>query len=805
MMTTLRYLLLGSLLCITAAAAADPERTTLAVPGLEAPARIVVDRWGVPHMYAGTHYDAFFVQGFNAARDRLWQIDTWRRRGLGLLAEVFGPAYVEQDQAARLMLYRGDMYPEWLAYGADAKAIAQAFTAGINAYIDLIDAQPERLPPEFALLEYRPARWQPEDVVRIRSHGLWRNVTAEVQRARIACNHGLPAAAAWKVLEPTWQTQIPDGLDPCTIPDDVLDLYLLAKAPVRFNALRVSELVTSPGSGSAVRTTTDRAALIAAARAQDLDRGIGSNNWVVGPDRTGTGRAVIANDPHRAHDVPSLRYVAHLIAPGLNVIGAGEPSLPGISIGHNGTIAFGLTIFAIDQEDLFVYDKARNGYRYQGRVEPFTDIVESIPVRGAAPRQVRLRFTRHGPVLKEDRHRAFALAAAWLEPGMAPYFGSVDYMRATDWRTFKGALNRWGAPAENQVYADVHGNIGYKPAGRFPRRTQWDGLLPVPGDGRYEWQGHFDMDALPVEFNPTRGFTGTANSMNLPPEFPIAERRVGFEWSAPWRYQRLWEALEAPAAHGVEQALELQRDYLSTAARVAVAALDKHPAATNVAAKEAAALDLLTSWDFRMTADSAAGLLFAQWFHRDLPAAFAAAIVPGAGADLTPLDTLTLVQMLSEPKFATAARQALSTSWETLTAAHGNDPTTWRWGSVHRIRFRHPLLDHAPPEVAERMRYPDYPRGGTVDTLNSTGFDERSFDVVSGASFRMVVDVGNWDAARMTNAPGQSGDPRSPFYANLLKGWAEEESFPMLYSESAIAEHTVEEILLKPEDTPPTR
>jgi penicillin amidase len=821
-MTALRCLILCSLLFLAAAAPANPTRTALTVPGLEAPARILVDRWGVPHIYAGTHYDAFFVQGFNAARDRLWQIDTWRRRGLGRLAEVFGPAYVEQDQAARLMLYRGDMYPEWLAYGADAKVIAEAFTAGINAYIDLIDAEPDRLPPEFTLLDYRPARWQPEDVVRIRSHGLWRNVTAEVQRARIACEHGLPAAAAWKVLEPAWQTQIPEGLDPCTIPDDVLDLYLLAKAPVRFNELRVPELVNSAAGASAVRDPEHRAALIADARARDLDRSLGSNNWVVAPSRTGTGRALIANDPHRAHDVPSLRYVAHLIAPGLNVIGAGEPGLPGISIGHNGTIAFGLTIFGIDQEDLFVYEKTRNGYQYQGRVEPFTEIVESIPVRGAAPREVRLRFTRHGPVLKEDRHRAFALAAAWLEPGMAPYFGSVDYMRATDWRTFKSALNRWGAPAENQVYADIHGNIGYKPAGRFPRRTHWDGLLPVPGDGRYEWQGHFDMDALPVEFNPTRGFTGTANSMNLPPGFPINERRVGFEWAAPWRYQRLWEALEAPAAHGVEQALALQRDYLSTAARAAVAALASDPTASDAAETDVtetdaaatnmpepdvtvahAALELLTSWDFRMTADSAAALLFAQWFHRDLPAAFAEAVVPGAGAALAPLDTLTLVQMLSEPKFAPAARRALITSWETLVAAHGEDPSTWRWGSVHRIRFRHPLLDHAPPDLAERLRYPDYPRGGTADTLNSTGFDERSFDVVSGASFRMVVDVGNWDAARMTNAPGQSGDPRSPFYANLLQGWAEEKSFPMLYSDSVVAEHVVEEILLTPADATP--
>jgi penicillin amidase len=193
--------------------------------------------------------------------------------------------------------------------------------------------------------------------------------------------------------------------------------------------------------------------------------------------------------------VPSLRYIAHLNAPGLNVIGAGEPALPGISIGHNERIAFGLTIFPIDQEDLYVYEVQDGRYF-------------------------------------ETATHAFVVRAAWLEPGMAPYFGSVEYMRASNWREFLAALNRWGAPAENQVYADVDGNIGYKPAGLFPRRPNWDGLLPVPGNGAFEWDGFHDMDVLPVEYNPERGFTGSANSMNLPDDYPIEKYPMSFEWSA---------------------------------------------------------------------------------------------------------------------------------------------------------------------------------------------------------------------------------------------------------------------------------
>jgi penicillin amidase len=198
---------------------------TYRLEGLEQPAEIIVDRWGIPHIYAGTHYDAFFVQGFNAARDRLWQIDLWRRRGLGLLAEAFGEQFIEQDRANRLFLYRGDMYREWLAYGSDAKRIAEAFTAGINAYVDLIDDNPELLPPEFGLLDYKPSHWEAADVVRIRSHGLLRNVPNEVRRARIACIASLELAGNWRVLEPEWTTTLPEGLDPCDIPADVLTTY----------------------------------------------------------------------------------------------------------------------------------------------------------------------------------------------------------------------------------------------------------------------------------------------------------------------------------------------------------------------------------------------------------------------------------------------------------------------------------------------------------------------------------------------------------------------------------------------------
>lgn len=762
-----RSLSFTALLAVCACAGADDASYTVA--GLEEPAEIIVDEWGVPHIYANTHYDAFFVQGFNAARDRLWQIDVWRRRGLGELSSVFGDAYLEQDRATRLFLYRGDMYREWLAYGSDAKRIAEAFTAGINAYIELVEERPALLPPEFALLDYRPAHWSPSDVVRIRGHGLWSNVGSEVNRAQIACRAGLEVASYWQPLEPEWTTRIPEGLDPCIVPPDVLDTYYLAKGPVRFDHPKQSADV---------------------AREATFDPSLGSNNWVVAPERSATGRPILADDPHRTHAVPSLRYIAHLVAPGLNVIGAGEPALPGISIGHNERIAFGLTIFYIDQEDLYVYAKRDGGYVYDGATEAFRTIREPVAVRDAGNVEVELKFTRHGPVVHETEGHAFAVRAAWLEPGMAPYFGSVEYMRAQNWREFLSALNRWGAPPENQVFADVDGNIGYKPAGLFPRRGNWDGLMPVPGDGRYEWQGFFDMDVLPVEYNPVRGFTGSANSMNLPPDYPIDKYPMGFEWNDGWRYRRVWQVLESQPEHTLADSTDLQRDYLSLLAR---AAIDRIPAQF-----DGPAVDMLRGWDGVLAADSSAAALYVIWYYRHLRPALAEVLLPEAPYLVAGMASKGVLRLMAEDRAHGAIGASLVSAFAEARALLGDDPATWRWGALHEIRFQHPLLHLADADLAERMRYPAYPRGGSSNTTNNTGFSPRDLLVRSGASYRQVLDVGNWDDATMTNAPGQSGDPRSQFYGNLLDGWATDGDFPLIFSRERVEAHEAFRIRLAP-------
>lgn len=357
---------------------------TIRLSGLRHPAEILVDRWGVPHIYARDEDDVFFAQGFNAARDRLFQIDLWRRRGLGQLSDVFGPAYVAQDKATRLFLYRGDMQREWHSYSDDAQRIATRFVAGINAYIDWLDAHPDKLPYEFKKLHYRPAKWAPEDVVRIRSHGLTRNLISEVARAKVACHASVQADEIRFGLQPKWHTHVPDGLDPC-LPDDVLKIFRLATQGVKLTPESLK--------------SADARTITMAASANPDEYTEGSNNWVVAPSKSSTGRAIMANDPHRAYSAPSLRYIVQLSTPTLDVVGAGEPALPGISIGHNDTVAFGLTIFNIDQEDLYVYElnpDNPNEYKYQGKWVPFRVVHEPIHVRGGRTVIADLKFTRHG-------------------------------------------------------------------------------------------------------------------------------------------------------------------------------------------------------------------------------------------------------------------------------------------------------------------------------------------------------------------------------------------------------------------------
>jgi penicillin amidase len=771
---------------------------TISVGGLEQPADILIDQWGVAHIFAASERDAFFLQGFNAARDRLFQIDLWRRRGLGQLAAVFGPAYLEQDKAARLFLYRGDMAVEWRRYGPDAQPAATRFVAGINAYIDWLVAHPDKLPYEFRTVGYWPAKWSPDDIVRIRSHGLTRNVKSEVARAKVACHASLATDELRMSLQPPWKTRVPAGLDPC-LPDDVLKVFDLATQGVKVSR------------ESLVGFYDDLPSLQKIARQEDDEIAEGSNNWVIAPRKSATGRAIMANDPHRAYVVPSLRYLVHLSTPTLNLIGAGEPFAPGVSIGHNGAIAFGLTIFNIDQEDLYVYrlnPERSDEYGYQNHWEPLRVIHETIQVRGAAPVPVDLQFTRHGPVvyLEKDKHRAFAVRTVWLEPGMSPYFDSMRIMRAKTFAQFREALTTWGAPTVNQVYADTQGNIGWVASGLAPKRPNWDGLMPVPGDGRYEWAGFWRQDQLPWAYNPAAGYLTNSNEMNLPDGYPYAERKLGFEWTNGSRHQRINEVLQALPKVSIEDTERLQNDIESIPARRLIALL--RPLAGNDD-KTRAALALLVHWDARVQAESAAAALEEVWFSRHLGRAYKAAVLPKSAADTFGApDPAALLDALAQPqwRFGSDAQKkrdevlltSLRDAYEEMMQLQGTDARQWQWGKLQTTMMEHPLAGLVDDATRAKLNVGPLPRGGSPFTPNQSTYRTRDFRPTIGPSFRIIVDVGNWDNSKAINMPGQSGEPESPHYHDLTSMWSKGEYFPLRYTRASVEAATEAQLHLIP-------
>src|ERR1700693_584781 len=522
-------LLLAVLVTITGLQAAEAIR----IPGLDQQVEILRDRWGVPHIYASTTHDLFFAQGYITAKDRLFQIDLWRRAGTGRLAEILGPSAIERDKLARAVNYRGDWNAEWSAYGPDTKAIVTAFTSGINAYIRGLGNQ---LPAEFEMAGYSPALWTPEDCLsRVAGLTMTGNLTREVSHAEEIQRLGLERARKFIRLEPAIPLEIPKGLDLATINGDILAAY--------------RETV---GRGS---LTTEQA----------------SNNWVVDGTMTATGRPILANDPHRPVQLPSLRKTVHLVGPGWDAIGSGEPALPGIAIGHNENIAFGLTIVGIDQQDLYVETVNPTNpaeYRYRGAWKKFDTERQKLTVKGQGDQSIILRYTVHWPVIYEDPSHRHVYVLRWVgsEPGTAGYLAGLSLARANDWKEFRAAMSHYQVPSENLVYADIKGNIGWQVGGLTPIRDGWSGLLPVPGeDGRYEWKGFQKSDDLPFEFNPPRHYIATANHNILPPGYSIP---LGYDgWALPFRVMRIRELLSSGQKFDIADFERMQQDVTSLPSR----------------------------------------------------------------------------------------------------------------------------------------------------------------------------------------------------------------------------------------------
>jgi penicillin amidase len=721
--------------------------TKLQLSGLKQPVEVIRDRWGVPHIYAKNSDDLFFAQGYITAQDRLFQLDLWRRIGTGKLSEVLGPAYLQRDRIARLVRYRGDWEKEWTSYSPDAKQIAMAFTDGINEYIRSLKGQRTT---EFKIAGFDPGLWAPEDVTaRVAGLLMTGNMLAEVNRTLDVEKVGLAVDDRLFPPEPHIPLVLPKGLDMADITPAIVKDYVAAIGAIHF-----------PGEQ-------------------------GSNNWVVDGSMTRTGKPLLANDPHRGIELPSLRKTVHLVAPGWDVIGAGEPALPGIALGHNENIAWGFTIVGIDQQDLYV-EKLNPAnpaqYLYRGEWKNFETEHQSVNIKGQAAREVTLKYTLHGPVIYEDESRQRAYALRWVgsAAGGAGYLPALKLARTKNWTDFHAAVADYKIPSENLVYADRQGNIGWIAAGQAPIRKGWSGLFPVPGDsGDYEWAGFLPVAENPTSYNPQRHFIATANHNILPPGY---SHELGYSWASPTRYNRIVEMLTTGHKFDVSDFAHMQQDTISLPARDFLAMLkDWHPAERSDAAKIRA--ELLT-WDCNVAMDSNAALIYEVWIehvHR--------ATVPKGLASARLAPDILLHELAANPDRSAVLERTLEESLTEIRSRLGPDQTEWKWGNLHKAYFRHPL------GVAS-LDLPAHSRPGDAYTVNATG--GANYSQTHGASYREVIDVSNWDRSVMTNEPGESGVPGSSHYGDLIQGWADGTYHPMPYSRKAVEAAAEERLLLVP-------
>ncbi len=863
---SLGWLALGAApLAMAAAGAGVRARMRRALPTLEGtlagpvqtPVQVVRDRWGIPHIQAANASDLFVAQGMVHAQDRLWQIDFQRHLAQGRLSELFGPITLQADR----LLRRFAVFPAAEAEAAllddEEREAMEGYCRGVNAVMaDAIAAR--RLPVEFALVRHEPQPYTVVDAIcwsKMMAFGLGGNWEDELVRARLVARLGPDKAAR---LEPMYHEGQPLALDPGADYQG-LDAAVLGVLAEYERLLDVTGL-------------------------EILARGAipASNNWVVAPARSATGRALLCDDPHLPLQAPAVWYLNHLAGGGYDVTGASLIGLPSIQVGHNRDIAWGVTNGMTDVQDLYIerfHPDDPTQVWYEGGWEAATVREEVIGVRGRRKPVIEpLLFTRHGPVLCGDWG---AMGGDWLRKGGAAKNGSatghsdagprqgialrwvahqpghtcrgmLHIDRAHDWGSFTAGLADWHDPAQNFVYADKEGNIGYYLAGRIPVRASGQGLLPVPGwEARHEWTGLIPFAELPHTYNPPSGFIVTANNRIVGPDYPY---HLSNEWNSGYRARRITQFLQERPLISLDDCAALQNDVISLPARTiahlvagrlrtaefgmrngdASGSSDGAPAASSATSAQstiATVLDLLARWDGAMTVDSAAATI-SEYLLADLQTrVFAVAIgdptllanyngtstqpvVPTTSYGIRSLPLLLHLLTEADPHWLqtmAADPAAPVPTWDDLLAASleavcarlrrklGPDPHRWTWGRVHTTRFIH-ALGRLPP-LGRVFDVGPVPSNGSRDTVNSSAvtLDGRGLVASFGAAFRLIVDTGDWNGARVLIAPGQSGHPASPQYRPHLDAWRRGLYHMLPFSPAAVARAAVQTLTVVPE------
>ena len=745
---------------------------------------VLRDNNGINHIYANNQRDLFFMQGYLAAKDRLFQFEIWRRQATGTVSEIFGEEELERDIGTRLFMFRGDLKEELNHYHDEGFEIITSYTEGVNAYIREVMNNPKSLPIEFKLLNIKPELWTPADVIS-RHQGLLGNIEQELNIGRAVSKIGEEKVKSLQWFHPKDpELKLDENITEEDLDNDILKLYKAFRKPIEF---KKEYLVKKY-----LKENEPEISFIENEKYLDDKFSIGSNNWTISGNKTISGYPILANDPHRTIVAPSLRYITHLVAPGWDVIGGGEPEIPGISIGHNGFGAWGLTVFRTDAEDLYVYDinpKNLNQYWHKGRWYDFKIIKESIPIKGRENFEVDLYYSVHGPVtfIDKERKKGYAVRCGWLEPGGSPYLASLRMNQSKSWEEFREACNYSNIPGENMIWADKEGNIGWQAVGIAPIRNTHSGLVPVMGDGRYEWVDYLPIIEKPNIFNPKEGFFATANQ-NVTPISYDKWNAIGFSWSDPYRGDRVDDILSSKKKLSMQDMIDLQVDYFSYPSVYLIDLLNEViDNENNFLSQYGRFIDLLNYWDNKLLKNSIAAMIYVNW-ERTIIKMFHEEYLPEEVNELLSVQLYTIIDQISKMEVNQKKSFLIETfifSLNDLKNKFGENIENWIYGQdeYKHIKVKHPLEDIVNDSIYNLLSFKSFPRGGNGYTPNSTS---SNLSQSSGASFRVIIDTKDWDNSLATNSPGQSGNPSSPFYRNLYEDWANDKYFNLFYSKEKI-------------------
>ncbi len=796
--------------------------------GLHGRVDVVRDQWGVPQVYADDAHDLFLAQGYVHAQDRFWEMDVRRHITAGRLAELFGADLVPTDAVVRTLGWYRVAQQELGLLTPATRDYLQAYADGVNAYRTEHTGPTASL--EYGVLAliapgYRPEPWTPADSVAWLKAMAWdlrTNLGDEIQRALLAAK--LPIAMIDELYPPyDFAHQRPIVTAPAGPPP----AGTTSTGPVRDAATGAVQR----GAGSlSARTLTDgvQAIGLLAGVLGPGGAGIGSNSWVVAGSRTTTGKPLLANDPHLGPAIPGVWYQIGLHCRTLgrscpfDVSGFGFAGMPAVVIGHNGDVAWGLTNLGADVTDLFV-EHVRDGfYERQGQWLPVPSRVEQIRVAGGTTRTITVRSTVHGPIVSDVLDNVRSVAAADPSDALALRWTALDPTntvdalfeldRASDWTSFRKAAEDFAVPAQNLVYADRAGHIGYQAPGRIPIRKAGDGRYPVPGwTGDYDWSGYIPFDALPTQFDPPSGYLVTANNAAVGPSYPYLLTR---DWADGYRSERITELLTGAGRLDVAAMQHIQLDDRNPFAATLTPYLLRTPAAGTAARAQ----NLLRGWDFGQPVDSAPAAYFnAVWRHL-LSLTFTDEM-SGTAADPNPDGGgrwFEVVQgLLSQPDNSwwrnakdprglhsrdDVLRAALDDAATELTGRLGADPTVWRWGALHQLTLTHQTLGvGGPAPVRWLFNRGPYPLPGGSAAVNANGWDARDgYAVDWGPSMRMVVDLADLDRSRWINQTGASGHAFAGNYNDQAELWASGRTVPWPYRGTAVQAATTHRLALLP-------